>query len=724
MLHYSFTHRHESEPSERTDLLGAKGAGLAMMAGELALPVPPGFTLTTLACERYLEQGWTDEHEAALREGVSGIEAATGRAIGEARHPLLLSVRSGAPDSMPGMLDSVLNVGLNDATLPGLAIPNAAFARDCRERLEASFDASVGEHPPEDPWLQLRRAVEAVFRSAQSPRALAYRRREGLPDDALTAVNLQTMVFGNRDESSATGVLFSRDPATGEARLFGDVLFRAQGEDIVSGRRETEPIESLEGRLPEVSAQLREVTGQLEYRLRDVCEIEFTVESARLWLLQVRVGKRTPRAGLRIATELAADPDFPLDRREAIERVVRTLSDPPQIVSAIEPRTAEPLARGLAASPGVVSGEVVVDVEAAVQRSAEGRPVILVRPETSPADVEGMSLARGLLTSRGGLASHAAVIARSWGVPAVVGLQSLAIDDRGIDLGGTRIEIGETISIDGSSGAVYSGTIHAREELAPEVATLLEWARDLGIEIPEVGSAVAEADGSNASTSRAVLGAVTSGRAENEHVSEGAIVRSLSIRGASMQEALAASLGAAPEALEGPLEALTAAGRVGPGKPFGVGLTEAGEEHAAELLAADRTALGDERAIRTIDAFQAFDERLKEAVRDWQLRSIAGEIVPNDHTDTAWDEGVLARLAEIHEEVGPWLAALASDLPRTIVYAGRLGAALEAAQSGDGRFVASPRVDSFHGVWFELHEDLIRLAGRTRAQEVSAGRAG
>jgi pyruvate,orthophosphate dikinase len=715
VLHFPFTHPHEEVTrSEWIDLLGGKGAGLAMMAGELALPVPPGFTLTTRACRRYLDEGWTAEHEDALREGVSGVEAAMGREIGDAGRPLLLSVRSGAPDSMPGMLDSVLNVGLNDVTQRGLAIQDASFARDCRVRLDDSFGASVGEPLPEDPWLQLRLAVESVFRSAQSPRATAYRRKEGLADDFVTAVNVQAMVFGNRDEASATGVLFSRDPATGEARLYGDVLFRAQGEDVVSGGRETEPLESLEARLPEAWEELKHAVGRLEWRLRDLVEVEFTIEQARLWLLQVRTGKRSPRAALRIAAELAADPDFPLDRRAAVERVVDTLADPPRIVTGIEPETAKPVGRGLAASPGVVSGEVVVDIGAAIRLGTEGRSVILVRPETSPADVEGISLARGLLTSRGGLASHAAVVARGWGIPAVVGLEAIAIDEGGFDLAGRRFDVGDTLSIDGASGAVYAGTVVAREEQTPEVPRLLEWARDLGIEVAtrDVSAPTREA------------GLAAAERAKDGPVSEEAIIQVLSIKGATNREAIGASLGLAPEAVDGPLAAMDSAGLVGPGRPLGVALTDAGNERAAELLAADRAALGDERVGRSLDSFQALDMRMKEAVQDWQLRSVAGELVPNDHSDASWDEHVFARLAEIHQEIEPRLGALAEALPRLSLYSLRLASALAAARDGDGRFVASPRVDSFHGIWFELHEDLIRLAGKTRGEEVAAGRAG
>jgi pyruvate,orthophosphate dikinase len=306
------------------------------------------------------------------------------------------------------------------------------------------------------------------------------------------------------------------------------------------------------------------------------------------------------------------------------------------------------------------------------------------------------------------------VVARGWGIPAVVGLEAIAIDEGGFDLAGRRFDVGDTLSIDGASGAVYAGTVVAREEQTPEVPRLLEWARDLGIEVAtrDVSAPTREA------------GLAAAERAKDGPVSEEAIIQVLSIKGATNREAIGASLGLAPEAVDGPLAAMDSAGLVGPGRPLGVALTDAGNERAAELLAADRAALGDERVGRSLDSFQALDMRMKEAVQDWQLRSVAGELVPNDHSDASWDEHVFARLAEIHQEIEPRLGALAEALPRLSLYSLRLASALAAARDGDGRFVASPRVDSFHGIWFELHEDLIRLAGKTRGEEVAAGRAG
>ena len=301
-----------SEADARS-LLGGKATNLGVMARDLGLPVPPGFVITTETCRRYLADGWPPGLDDELRERMRGVEAALGRRFGDAADPLLVSVRSGAPVSMPGMMDTILNLGLDDATTAGLArvTGDDAFARACRERFEASFRSIVGvPEVPADPWAQLRLAIEAVFRSWESERARTYRRKEGIADDLGTAVTVQAMVFGNRGPTSATGVLFTRDPATGEPALYGDLLFDAQGEDVVAGTHATEPIAVLDARLPEVAAELRRPAATLERHFRDLCDIEFTIESGRLWMLQVRVGKRSPGAALRIAVDMAEDEAF------------------------------------------------------------------------------------------------------------------------------------------------------------------------------------------------------------------------------------------------------------------------------------------------------------------------------------------------------------------------------------------------------------------------------
>ena len=400
-------------------LVGGKAANLAVMSRDLGLPVPPGFVITTETCRTFLAAGWPDGLDGELGERMAEVEAAVGRRFGDAEDPLLVSVRSGAPVSMPGMMDTILDLGLNDATTRGLAQASGseAFARSCRERFESSFRSIVGvAEVPADPWDQLRLAIEAVFRSWNSDRARTYRHKEGIPDDLGTAVTVQAMVFGNRAATSGSGVVFTRDPATGEPALYGDILFDAQGEDVVAGTHPTEPIAVLDERLPAVAADLREYATRLEHHFEDLCDIEFTIEEGRLWMLQVRVGKRSPQAALRIAVDLAEDESFSLSKAEAVARVRTLLADPPTITSA-RSGLVLPLITGLAASPGMATGPIVTSPEAAEAAAEAGQAAILVRAETSPDDVHGMARAAGILTSRGGLASHAAVVARGVGDP-------------------------------------------------------------------------------------------------------------------------------------------------------------------------------------------------------------------------------------------------------------------------------------------------------------------
>ena len=425
---YDCDHPHDRSFAEVTALIGGKAANLSVMARDLALPVPPAFTITTEACRAFLAHGWPAGLDDELTEHMARMERLVGRGFGNPVDPLLVSVRSGAPVSMPGMMDTILNLGLNDDTTAGLAAAAAspAFAANCRRRFETMFrDIVGGDAVPADPWAQLRAAVQAVFRSWNSDRARTYRRREGIPDDLGTAVTVQAMVFGNRSVDSGTGVLFTRNPATGEPVLYGDVMFNAQGEDVVAGTHRTEPVTCLDEKMPVVARQLREYADRLERRYLDLCDVEFTIEHGRLWMLQCRIGKRSPQAALRIAVDLAEDPGFAVTRADAVRRVAGLLGDPPRV--ATERMATDPaLATGLPASPGVASGEIVMTPEAAVEAAAAGRTVVLVRAETSPDDVHGMAAAAGILTATGGLASHAAVVARGWGIPAVVGAAAVA----------------------------------------------------------------------------------------------------------------------------------------------------------------------------------------------------------------------------------------------------------------------------------------------------------
>jgi pyruvate,orthophosphate dikinase len=556
---------------------------------------------------------------------------------------------------------------------------------------------------PEDPWAQLPSAIEAVFRSWNSDRAVAYRRREGIADDLGTAVTVQAMVFGNLGADSATGVVFTRNPATGENELYGDVLFDAQGEDVVAGTHATQPIAALDERLPAAGAELRNIAARLERHYADLCDIEFTVERGRLWMLQVRVGKRSPAAALRTAVDMAEDEAFPLSRAAAVERIAPLLADPP-VVAVARSGTQPPLVTGLAASPGLASGPIATDPEAAVASAEAGQPAILVRAETSPEDVHGMAQAAGILTSRGGLASHAAVVARGWGIPAVVGASDLVVDDGRISVGDQILRAGEVISVDGSTGEVFAGRVDARTEIVPAARTLLDWAQELGMEIGK-----AETDESNDSPA-------TGGRFDPEDC-----VRTIGIKGFATLQGLADALLASPDDVRTVVDQLALDGLVTTAAGA-YRLTDAGTARATETVDAERAAWGEDAAGSALDAFVLLDRRMKDIVTAWQLRDADAQVI-NDHSDAAYDEGVLDRLADLHTDVLAWLADQRDGPASLARYRGRLDRALERARGGEQTYVASPRVDSYHGVWFELHEALIRLAGRTREAEAEAGRA-
>jgi pyruvate, orthophosphate dikinase len=509
--------------AEQKYLLGGKGANLAEMT-RIGLPVPPGFIVTTEACRRYMYDGSSpaelpEQVDAALAE----LEAATGRRLGDPDAPLLLSVRSGAPFSMPGMMDTVLDLGATPETLPGLgAMGGAWFAHDAMRRflemygrvvlgveehvfnanIEAAVDAAgvaterdldveklqdlvqahresiaaAGAVLPEEPREQLALAIEAVFRSWNGARARAYRRVEDIPDDLGTAVNVQMMVFGNLGDRSATGVAFTRDPATGENVPYGDFLIGAQGEDVVAGTRAVEHLDGLSTEFPDQHAELLAHLDTLEAHYHDMCDIEFTIEADKLWMLQTRVGKRSAAAALRMAVEMVDE--GMIDEDEAVRRV-----RPQQLEALLHPRFAPgappALTTGLAASPGAAVGKIVLSSVEARDRGLAGEAVVLVRPETSPEDLEGMVASAGLLTARGGLVSHAAVVARGLGKPAVCGANELRIDsDAGtVTIGDTVLHADDVISIDGTTGAVVAGEVELEiPEDDPKVATLLAWA--------------------------------------------------------------------------------------------------------------------------------------------------------------------------------------------------------------------------------------------------------
>jgi pyruvate,orthophosphate dikinase len=714
---YDCDYRHGLSFGEVKALMGGKAANLAVMALDLGLPVPPAFTITTPACKAYLASGWPDGLDAQIREHMATIEGRIGRRFGDPTDPLLVSVRSGAPVSMPGMMDTILNLGLNDATTRGLAAASASpqFAANCRTRFEQMFKAVVGvDTVPDDPWVQLRAAIEAVFRSWNSDRARTYRQREGISDDLGTAVTIQTMVFGNRSLDSGTGVLFTRNPATGDPAMYGDVMFNAQGEDVVAGSHRTESLAQLAVRLPSVASELEGDAIALERFHRDVCDIEFTIEQGKLWLLQCRIGKRSPQAALRIAVDMAEAADFPLTRAQAVERVSHLLADPPRLTIG---RSVDvvPLATGLPASPGVAAGEIATTPEAAVMLAEAGRSVILVRSETSPDDVHGMARAAGLLTSRGGLASHAAVVARGWGIPAVVGASAVLVSDDGVSIGGRLFAPGTPITIDGSTGEIFDGLLITKDAIVPEANKLMAWARELGIEVGGLGRS-AEVRLEPAAEPAA------EGTAGRSLANPEDVLRCLAIKGygtpSGLAEAQFSSLEEIGACLDGLLadrlvELVAGSYRLAPG----------GKAAELELLANDRAGWGPEHASAALDAFLVLDRRMKETVTAWQMRDIDGLQTLNDHADPAYDARVLAELAVLNGDAARWLSPLVASLARLGIYAARLDRAAHLAADGDQRYVASPRVDSFHSVWFELHEDLILLSGRSRADEVAAGRA-
>jgi len=561
---YGFAHRHSRAPRDLKALLGGKGANLAEMTSVLALPVPPGFTITTEACRAFMAGGWPGDLDAEIAQHVASLERFMHRTLGDPSDPLLVSVRSGAAFSMPGMMDTVLDLGLNDDSVRGLAdrtderfaldsyrrflsmygrivldVPGEAFddeleqakvehgaatdaelSTDALETLveqhKVAIEAHAGVPFPQDPSHQLRGAVEAVFRSWQSPRARAYRRREHIPDDLGTAVNVQAMVFGNRDDRSGTGVAFTRDPGTGAAGAYGDFLINAQGEDVVAGIRATLPLAAMAETFPAAHTELVFILERMEAHYRDMLDCEFTIEHDRLWMLQTRIGKRTGEAALRIAVALTEDPTIRLSRAEAVERV-----RPEHLDQVLHPQLGEVtsalLATGLAASPGAAVGRAYFDADSAVAAVERGERVVLVRQETSPDDVHGMAVAQGVLTSRGGLVSHAAVVARGWGKPAVCGVESITVGTGSFTTDdGTVVTEGEWISIDGSSGRVYAGEVGLVEGHVPaEFGILLGWADE--IRQGRLGVRANADTGSDASRARQ-LGAEGIGLCRTEHM--------------------------------------------------------------------------------------------------------------------------------------------------------------------------------------------------------------
>ena len=544
---YTFGDGKAEGRSEMRNLLGGKGANLAEMAN-LGLPVPPGFTITSEVCTYFYanRKSYPKELEGAVEAALTHVGKLTGKSFGDAKNPLLVSVRSGARASMPGMMDTVLNLGLNDTTVEAVAekAGDRRFAYDSYRRfitmysdvvlgighhvfeeildehkdkngymLDTDLEADdwaelatrykdrvaeeLGKPFPQDPHEQLWGAIGAVFGSWMNQRANTYRRLHNIPESWGTAVNVQAMVFGNLGDTSATGVAFTRNPSTGEKRLYGEFLINAQGEDVVAGIRTPQEITekaradtgsekpSMERAMPKAFAELTRIYGLLEKHYRDMQDLEFTVEQGKLWMLQTRSGKRTAKAALRIAVELANEKL--ITRDEAVTRV-----DPASLDQLLHP-TIDPkaersvIATGLPASPGAASGEIVFSSDEAELLKTQGRKVILVRIETSPEDIHGMHASEGILTTRGGMTSHAAVVARGMGKPCVSGAGAVRVDyaTNTMQAGGVTLKKGDTITIDGSTGQVLTGKVAMQEpEMSGDFATLMTWAdraRKLGV---------------------------------------------------------------------------------------------------------------------------------------------------------------------------------------------------------------------------------------------------
>ena len=511
------------------NLLGGKGANLAEMTN-LGLPVPQGFTITTEACTQYYEDGEkiNDEIIGQIMDHINKMEEITGKKFGDKENPLLVSVRSGARASMPGMMDTILNLGLNEEVVEVLAEKsgNPRWAYDCYRRFiqmfsdvvmevgkkyfealidkmkeekgvkqdveltaedlkelanqfKAEYKAKIGEEFPSDPKVQLVEAIKAVFRSWDNPRANVYRRDNDIPYSWGTAVNVQMMAFGNMGDTSGTGVAFTRDPATGEKKLMGEFLMNAQGEDVVAGVRTPQHIDQLKQVMPEVYDQFVKICHTLEDHYRDMQDMEFTIEDRKLYMLQTRNGKRTAFAALKIACDLVDE--GMIDEAKAVSMIeprnLDTLLHPTFNPEALKKAT--PIGKGLAASPGAASGQIVFTAEEAKEWADAGKKVVLVRLETSPEDIEGMKASQGILTVRGGMTSHAAVVARGMGTCCVSGVSEIVMDEENkkFELGGKTFHEGDVISFDGTTGNIYDGAIATREaQIAGEFGRIMSWA--------------------------------------------------------------------------------------------------------------------------------------------------------------------------------------------------------------------------------------------------------
>jgi len=708
------------EGTDASAWLGGKAAGLAVMARDLGLPVPPGFVVTTDVCREFLVGGWPQGLDEELEAMVHWLGERTGREFGSADRPLLVAVRSGAPVSMPGMMDTLLNVGMTPAIRERLAEEsgNPLFAADTWLRFNRSYAEIVLDAPrdeiagisihdgtaegmiataervraaaeafggiPDSPFDQLRGAVQTVFASWECDRAQMFRAREGIPASFGTAATVQAMVFGNLDENSGTGVAFTRDPSTGQAGPTGDYLAQAQGEDVVAGTHRVHGLEALHEHLPGIHAELLAMLDRLERHFRDMCDIEFTVSEGTLYLLQTRIGRRSPLAAVRIAVDMAEEPSFPVTKAEAVARVSEdTLAELARL-GRVRPG-AEPLGKGLAASPGVGAGVLVLSADRAAELAAEGTAVILATQETSPSDVHGMAASAGLVTTMGGVMSHAAVVARGWAIPAVCSVENASFESGGLRIGDTVLPDGELVTVDGTGGRLFLGD--QRDEGAddlPELRLLREWASEEGEPVvPSSGTEVTAFE----------------------------VMRVLSLKGLCTPERAAGILGCGEARVNEVLDELS---HLLKPTARGMALTAEGRGWVVERLAEERASIDAAALEPPFARFLPLNRQFKVIITEAQQ----GGISASDHA--GWP-ALLESMNGLHAEFRPIVSETGEVAPRLAGYGPRFDVAFDAFSAGDHSMLASPLKDSYHTVWFEYHEEMIALTGRDRATEEAAG---
>ena len=704
---------------EPAKLLGGKAAGLAVMARDLGLPVPPGFVVTTRVCNEFLARGWDASLDAQVRSHLDRLAERTGRRFGDPANPLLVSVRSGAPVSMPGMMDTLLNVGMTPEIREQLAREsgNRVFAADTWLRFnrmyaeivlgiehETALHAAANDGSeagilaaaekvralaaphggiPEEPFEQLLGGIRAVFGSWQSERAIVFRQHENIPASLGTAATVQAMVFGNLDDRSGTGVAFTRDPATGDSAPRGDYLAGAQGEDVVAGTHKVGGLDALAAQLPAVHAELLSMCERLERHYRDMCDIEFTVSDGKLYMLQARVGRRSPLAAVRIAVDMAEDADFPLTKQEALQRANEdTLRELATLGRVRDGQT--PIASGLAVSPGVGTGALCCDADRAAEMASAGVAVVLARPETSPSDVHGMVVSAGLVTTLGGMVSHAAVVARGWAIPAVCSLADATVEATGLRTTSGFYPEGDTVTVDGSTGNLYAGDVREAVGLdLPEARKLRAWA----LEAESAAGSAAES--------------------ANREITPLEFLRTIQLKGLCSAERLASALGATDAEVAAGLETHQAILKT---TPRGYALTPDGRGWVLEQIALEAAAIETGLLEAEWEQFIELNHSFKKLVTEVQHSGINGA----GHERWPW---LLDEMAGLHEAFTPVVEGVGAKAPRLAAYQPRFDAAIGAIRSGDHTMIASPLKDSYHTLWFEYHEELIALTGRDRATE-------